>query len=102
MKSIKQIFKYNQDLMSVPEVMELIEYCNSLEEQVIDDKQIKQFSFEDKLTELVREIYIGIKDVDRQKEEHIRFKYEEPNYEACIENLKRYLLDFSKENNFRI
>jgi len=102
MKSINQIFKNNPQLMDISEVSELIEYCNDLEGQIIENKQNKQFSFEDKLTELVRDIYIGVKDVDKQKEEHIRFNFESPNYEACIDNLKRYLLNFSKDNNFRL
>lgn len=102
MKSINQIFKNNPELMDILEVKELIEYCSELEGEIIENKQNKQFSFEDKLTELVRDIYIGVRDVDKQKEEHTRFNFEPPNYEACIENLKRYLLDFSRDNNFRL
>jgi hypothetical protein len=102
MKSIKQIFKNNPDLMDISEVDELIEYCRELEGKVIENIQIKQFSFEDKLTELVRDIYNGIRDVEKEKEEHIRFNFEAPNYESCVENLKKYLSNFSRDNNFRL
>lgn len=102
MKSIRQIFKNNPDLMDVPEVAQLIEYCDSLEEQVIEKKQDDQFSFEDKLTELVQDIFRSIKDIEKQKEEHIRFGFESPNYETCIDNLKIYLLKFSDENKFNL
>jgi tRNA uridine 5-carbamoylmethylation protein Kti12 len=102
MKSIKQIFKDNPDLMEISEVRELIEYCIELEGKVIENIQTKQFSFEDKLAELVRDINNGIKDVEKQKEEHIRFNFEPPNYAFCIENLKKYLSDFSRVNRFRL
>lgn len=102
MKSINQIFKNNPELMDIPEVGELIEYCKNLESVVIENKQDKEFSFEDKLTELVRDIFNGIRDVEKQKEEHIRFNFEAPNYETCVENLKSYLLNFSRENKFRL
>ena len=102
MKSINQIFKNNPELMDILEVKELIEYCSELEGEIIENKQNKQFSFEDKLTELVRDINNGIKDVEKQKEEHIRFNFEPPNYEFCIENLKKYLADFSRVNRFRL
>jgi hypothetical protein len=89
MKSINQIFKNNPELMDILEVNELIEYCHELNGKVIENTQNKKFSFEDKLTELVRDIYNGIKDIDKQKEEHLRFDFEPPNYEDCVENLKR-------------
>jgi len=102
MKSIKQIFKDNPELMDISEVNELIEYCSDLEGIVIENRQNKQFSFEDKLTELVRDIYGGIRDVEKQKEESERFNFEAPDYETCVENLKKYLSDFSRDNNFRL
>jgi len=34
---------------------------------VIENIQVKQFSFEDKLAELVRDIHNGIKDVENKK-----------------------------------
>ena len=50
MKSINQIFKNNKSLMYEPEVVELIEYCQELEGEIIENKQSEKFSFEDKLT----------------------------------------------------
>lgn len=102
MKSINQIFKNNPQLMDILEVNELIEYCTKLEDSVIENIQNKQFSFEDKLTELVRDIYRGIKDVEKQKYDAERFNLELPDYEMCVGNLKKYLSDFSRDNNFRL
>ncbi len=42
MKSIKQIFKDNPELMDISEVNELIEYCSDLEGIVIENRQNKQ------------------------------------------------------------
>jgi hypothetical protein len=102
MKSIPQIFQNNRGLMDEPEVQELIEYCQELEGQVMDTKQSEQFSFEDKLTILVREIYGGIKDVQREQMEHDRWDFDTPDYKQCVENLDRYLREFSRNNKFNL
>lgn len=102
MKSIPQIFQNNRDLMDEPEVQELIEYCRELEDEVVDKKQSEQFSFEDKLSFLVREIYSSVKDLERQQMEHERWNFDAPDYKQCVENLGKYLRDFSRDNKFRL
>lgn len=106
MKSINKIFETNKSLMDEPEVEELIEYCRELESDIIESKQLKQFSFEDKLTSLVIEIYDGIKEVENQQKEYDRWgddsTFSEPDYRKCVENLGNYLRDFSKNNKFRL
>jgi hypothetical protein len=104
MKSINQIFKNNPDLMKDSEVKELIDYCRELEGDVMDSIQSKQFSFEDKLTELARDVFIGIKQILKEDEDHQRFggDFEKPDYEVAVNNLKQYFLDFAKDNNFRL
>ena len=88
--------------MDEPEVRELIEYCQELEGDIMENKQSKKFSFEDKLTYLVREIYQSIGHLEKQEEEHQRYGYEEPNYEESIKNLKKYIQDFSRDNFFNL
>jgi hypothetical protein len=86
------------------EVKELIDYCRELEGQVIETTQSKQFSFEDKLTELVRDVFIGIKQIEGDEFDYQRFgdDFEKPDYEIAVKNLKQYFLDFARDNNFRL
>jgi len=104
MKSINQIFRTNPDLMNESEVKELIEYAQELEEEVIESNQSKQWSFEDKLTELTRDVFRGLKDIEKQENEHNRWgdEFPKPNYEESFKNLKQYFLNFAKDNNFRL
>ena len=103
MKSINQIFLSNPDLLLEPQVLELIEYCLELETEVMDTRQDKVWSFEVKVTELVREIYDSILTIQRLEEENVRFRFEEKtDFEGCIKNLRKYLEKFSKDNNFRL
>lgn len=102
MKSINEIFKNNTALKDEPEVQELIDYCRDLEDQVIDTKQTKQFSSESELTVLVREIYGSLKDVQKEQMEHERWGFDAPDYKQSIQNLHDYLLQFSKDYNFRL
>jgi len=86
------------------EVKELIDYCRELEGQVIETTQSKQFSFEDKLTELVRDLFIGIKQIEEEEANHQRFgaDFDKPDYEIAVKNLKQYFLNFAKDNHFRL
>lgn len=103
MKSINQIFKNNPQLINDNEVMELIEYCRELESEIIDKNQVKNFSFEDKLSDIVRDLYNSIKEVEKEDEDSIRFgEIERVDYELAIKNLKKYIEDFSKKNKFRL
>ena len=90
--------------MKDPEVKELMNYCQELEGQVIENTQSKQFSFEDKLAELARDVFIGIKKIAEEEENHQRFgnDFEKPDYENAIKNLKQYFLDFARDNHFRL
>lgn len=90
--------------MEDPEVKELIDYCRELEGQVIENTQSKKFSFEDKLAELARDVFIGIKQIDEEEENYNRFgdDFEKPDYESAIKNLKQYFLNFARDNHFRL
>ena len=91
--------------MDFPEVRELIDYTQDLEGQVMDVELSKQYDLEDKLSEVLRDIYISIKQLDEQNYLFERFgnkEFPKPNYEECIVNLKEYLLKFSLDNNFRL
>jgi HPt (histidine-containing phosphotransfer) domain-containing protein len=103
MKSINQIFKKNPELLDNEEVSELVEYCRELETEIIENKQLSTFSFEDKLAELVRDLNISINQLLKDDADAIRFmETERVNYEEAILNLKKYITNFSIENKFRL
>jgi len=103
MKSIKQIFRNDQKLISNSAVIELIDYCHELEDEIINNKQSSKFNNEDILTELTRDIYSSIVDTLNDDEEAKRFvELNQIDYEDALINLKKYLETFSKENNFRL
>ena len=104
MKNIRQIFQNNVHLMDEPEVIELIDYCKVLEDKIIESTQSEVFDKEIELTELIRDIYKGCLDVENQEEKWNRWpqEFSKPNYEIVIDNLKRYILNFARDNKFRL
>lgn len=103
MKSINKIFEDRPHLMDHSEVKELIEYCKDLEGEVIDRDQIKQFSFEDKLASLVRDINNSVDQLIKDDEVALRFgETDRPDYEESVKNLGKYIKDFARENKFRL
>jgi hypothetical protein len=58
---------------------------------------------EDKLAEVVRDIYNSVNLTIKQQEESLRFGETEPvDFEECVNNLKRYILDFARNSKFRL
>lgn len=103
MRSIAQIFRTNPSLIDEPEVETLIEYCRELEDETVNLKQSDTKVMEDKLAEVVRDIYNSVNLTIKQQEESIRFGETEPvDFEECVTNLKRYILDFARDNKFRL
>jgi hypothetical protein len=102
MKSINQIFSGNPTLMDEIEVKELISYCKELEDEVITLRQKDVSVMENKLTEVVRDIYHSVRTTLKQDEDAIRFnETERVDFNETILNLKDYLMDFSVKNGFR-
>jgi len=101
MKSVNQIFENDKELLLKPPVMELIEYCHEMEEQIIENNQ--QYSFENELTELVKEIYLSVNDIIDEDDISKRFnEIDRIDYETTMKNLKKYMKQFSIDNNFRL
>ncbi len=100
MKSINQIFESNPKLKKKLEVTALIEYCKELEATVIKYEQAEQFSKEDKLTALVRDIYAAC-EMTLQDDDN-RYNEESVDFKQTIVNLKKYLSDFSRDSGFRL
>lgn len=99
MKSIKQIFENNKDLLQNKSVIELINYCKDLEDNLIEKEQV--VSFESKLIFLINEIKDSVDLILEDNLEYKRFnEIDKPDFESAFVNLKKYLNDFSKDNNF--
>ena len=101
MKNINQIFKNNKHLMDEPEVMELIEYCQELEGDVMDVEINKKYDKEEVLLNIVKEIYSSCRQIIKDEEESVRFG-ETPrvDFEKSIINLKEYIEDINRVYKF--
>jgi hypothetical protein len=101
MKSINQILQNDKKLLNNPLVQELINYCNELEDLVIENEQKEKNSFENKLTELVNELNDSVNQILIDDEEQKRFNEIDPvDFKNAIINLQTYLSEFSRINRF--
>ena len=101
MKTISQIFENDKHILDNSAVQELINYCYDLEDQVIENKQNVDSSFEDKLAILINEIYDSIKQILLDDKEAERFnEIDNVDFKESMINLKKYLDEFSRYNHF--
>lgn len=98
MKNKLEIFKKAQDLLDEPEVQELLEYCEKLEDELVDFKFEKNKNKELILLDMIKEVIKGCNAIEKEQLEHERFGYEAPNYQETISNLKSYILGICKDN----
>lgn len=98
MKNKLEIFKNAKDLLDEPEVQELLDYCEDLEDQIVDFKFEKDKNKELILLDMIKEVVKGCNALEKEQMEHERFGYEAPNYQETITNLKRYILEICRNN----
>jgi hypothetical protein len=98
MRNKLEIFKKAQDLLEEPEVLELLDYCEKLEDELVDFKFEKNKNKELILLDMIKEVIKGCNAIEKEQLEHERFGYEAPNYQATISNLKSYILEICKIN----
>lgn len=98
MKNKLEIFKKAPDLLDEPEVQELLDYCERLEDELVDLKFDKEKSKELIMLDMIKEVIKGCNAIEKEQLEHERFGYEAPNYQATISNLKSYILEICKIN----
>lgn len=98
MKNKLEIFKKAQDLLDEPEVQALLEYCDRLEDELVDLKFEKTNNKELIMLDMLREVIKGCKAMEKEQLEHERFGFEAPNYSESITNLKQYILEIFKDN----
>lgn len=98
MKNKLEIFKKAQDLLEEPEVQELLEYCDRLEDELVDFKFEKTNNKELIMLDMIREVIKGCNALEKEQLEHERFGYEAPNYAEAISNLKSFILGMCKDH----
>ena len=98
MKNKLDIFKKAPDLLDEPEVQELLEYCERLEDELVDFKFEKTNNKELIMLDMIREVIKGCNAMEKEQLEHERFGFEAPNYSEAISNLKTYILEICKDN----
>lgn len=98
MKNKLEIFKKAPDLLDEPEVQVLLDYCERLEDELVDLKFDKEKSKELIMLDMIKEVIKGCNAIEKEQMEHERFGYEAPNYQATISNLKSYILEICRIN----
>ena len=98
MKNKLEIFKKAPDLLEEPEVQELLDYCERLEDELVDLKFEKEKSKELIMLDMIKEVVKGCNAIEKEQLEHERFGYEAPNYQATISNLKSYIVEICRIN----
>lgn len=98
MRNKLEIFKNSKDLLDEPEVQELLDYCEQLEDEIVDFKFEKDKNKELILLDMIKEVIKGCNAIEKEQMEHERFGYEAPNYQATISNLKSYIYEICRIN----
>jgi len=103
MKSVNQIFKNNTHLMDQPEVIELIEYCQELEGEVLEKKIEDTYSKEEIYLQILKEIYDSCDKTLTDDQLSERFK-ETPrvDFKEAVINLKKYMGAVSQMYGFML
>ena len=92
MKSTREIFKTNPSLLDEPEVAQLLEYCEQLQDEIVEFKFQKTNNKELAMLDMLKEVIKGCNAIQKEQMEHERFGYEAPDYQETISNLKHYIL----------
>ena len=98
MRNKLEIFKKAQELLDEPEVQELLDYCEKLEDEIVEFKFEKNKNKELIMLDMIKEVIKGCNTIEKEQLEHERFGYEAPNYQDTIKNLKNYILEVCKDN----
>ena len=97
MKSIRELIKNKYYLLEEPEVEQIMEYCEKLEDEIVEYKYQNDKNKELVLLDMIREVLKGCNAIEKEQNEHERFGYDAPNYQETISNLKKYILERCKD-----
>lgn len=104
MKNIHQIFRGNEHLMDLGPIEELIDYCQELEGQVMENVIDGQYGKELILLGMIRDVYDSCNGIEEQEMLHERYPndFPEVNYKDIVVNLKNYIQKMVSENKLPI
>jgi hypothetical protein len=98
MKNIRQLFNDKKYLLDETEVEQLLDYCEKLQDEIVDFKFEKNKNKELIMLDMIKEVIKGCNAIEKEQKEHERFGYEAPNYQETISNLRSYILGQCKDN----
>ena len=98
MKKPREIFKNKPNLLEETEVEQLLDYCEKLQDELVDLKFHQNENKQLIMLDMLKEIVKACEETEKQQRESIRFGLESPDFEASISNLKRYLKIRCREN----
>lgn len=97
MKSVREIFRNKEYLLDEPEVEKLIDYCEELQDEIVEFKFQKTNNKELAMLDMLKEVIKGCEALEKEQMEHERFGYEMPDYQSTISNLKNYIYSRCKD-----
>jgi hypothetical protein len=92
MKNNRNIFKDKLYLLDEPEVDQLLNYCENLENELIDLKFEQKNNKQNIMLDMIKEILKACNEFEKQQQESVRFGLESPDFETGISNLKHYIV----------
>lgn len=104
MKSISQIFNGNEHLMDLGPVVELIEYTQELEGQVMERKVEDNYDKEHMLKSMLSDILDSCREYEENKILQDRYPdlYQKVDADSLVKNLMDYIISMNLKNNLRI
>ena len=102
MKNKLEIFKNAKLLLEEPEVQQLLAYCESLEDELVEFKFEKTNNKELIMLDMLKEVVKSCTEIQKLEMEHERFGYPLPDYSQSIRNLRSYIFEMNKDNKLRI
>ncbi len=98
MKNKLEIFKNAQLLLDEPVVQQLLSYCESLEDELVEYKFEKSNNKELIMLDMLKEVVKSCAAIRQQEMEHKRFGYDLPDYSEAIQNLSRYIFEMNRDS----
>ncbi len=102
MKNIRKIFEKNDFLLDEPEVEELLQYCEELQDQIIEFNYQQTLNKELAMKDMLTEILKACNETQKQQAEALRFGLEAPDFEAAITHLKNYINERCRDERIYI
>lgn len=84
--------------MDEPVVQQLLSYCESLEDELVEYKFEKSNNKELIMLDMLKEVVKSCAAIRQQEMEHKRFGYDLPDYSEAIQNLSRYIFEMNRDS----